>query len=422
MIIAIDGPAGTGKSTVAKEVAKRLGFAHFDTGAMYRSLAWWACREGIDPQDEAALVAALPRFHYEIRIEGSEKKYFVGEHDITREIRTPEISMAASQVAVFADVRHEMVKIQRKYGNSGDVVFEGRDMGTVVFPHAEVKIFLTASPEVRAERRFLELKAKTPNITQEKLLKEIKERDLADETRAHSPLKQADDAILVDTSNLTADQVVKKVLQLVEERKIAPMSWRYYFVYWCAKIYFKLFFRLKVYGTENFTRGSAIIAANHVSFFDPPILSASCPEEVHFLAKSSLFDIPIFGRFIAALNAHPVDRSASDTQTFRRLIELLSVGNKVIIFPEGERSMTGEMLPLERGLAFLASKANCRIIPAYIAGAFEAWPRERKWPKFFGKITVVFGKPILPIQDRDEMTRKVEESLRVLKEVAAKRT
>lgn len=425
MIITIDGPSGTGKSTVAKGVAKRLGFTFFDTGAMYRSFAWLIQKEGIDPSDEPKVNELLSRFQYEIRTpHAGERRYIVGGTDVTDLIRTQAISMIASQIATYPQVRAEMVKIQRNFGHSVDAVFEGRDMGTVVFPEADLKIFLTAKPEVRAERRYRELIHKFPDLsmTQEEILKEIEERDQTDSTRAISPLKQAPDAILIDTSHLTAQQVIEKVVRLKPKRRFPKMKVSYKIVYSLARLYFRLFFRLKVYGLESFRPGAAVIAANHTSFLDPPVLSISCPEEVHFLARGSLFEIPLLGRLIRILNSHPIDRGTSDVQTFRTMVELLNQGKKLILFPEGKRSNDGALRPLERGMAFLVYKAKCRIIPAYIQGAFEAWPRGRKLPKIFGKIAVTFGSPIeweeggdkKEVQER--ITKKTEQAIGELKE------
>lgn len=397
MIITIDGPSGTGKSTVAKGVAKRLGFTFFDTGAMYRSFAWLILKEKIDPADQANVEAALPRFEYEIRTcKDGERRYFVQSYDVTREIRTQPISNAASQIAVYPPVRHAMVKIQRKFGHAVDAVFEGRDMGTVVFPEADLKIFLTAKPKVRAERRYRELLQKFPDLsmTQDEILKEIEERDKTDSTRAISPLKQAADAILIDTSRLTAHQVIEKVVRLRPKRRFPKMKLPYRIVYCLARLFFRVCFRLRIYGLEHFCPGAAIIAANHASFYDPPVLSISCPEEVHFLARESLFNIPLLGRLIRTLNSHPIARGASDTQVFKTMIDLLARGKKLILFPEGRRSPDGQLRPLERGLAFLVHKTHCRVIPAYIRGTFEAWPRSRKLPKLFGKMAIVFGTPI----------------------------
>ncbi len=396
MIITIDGPSGTGKSTVAKGVAKRLGFTFFDTGAMYRSFAWLVMKQEIDPANHAKVIALLPQFDFEIRRIGKERHYFVQNTDATPFIRTQVISMAASQIAVYPEVRQAMVQIQRKYGHAVDAVFEGRDMGTVVFPDADLKIFLTAKPEVRAERRYRELLQKFPDLSmsQEEILKEIKKRDEADSTRAVSPLKQASDAILIDTSDLTANQVIEKVVFLRPKRRFPKMKLIYKIVYSLARFFFKTCFRLRIYGLEHFCPGSAVIAANHASFYDPPVLSISCPEEVHFLARGTLFDIPLLGRLIRKLNSHPIARDASDLQTLKMMIELLGQGKKLILFPEGKRTYDGTFLPFQRGLSFLVQRAHCRIIPAYIQGTFEAWPRSRKWPKLLGKMVVVFGTPI----------------------------
>ncbi|HSX11092.1 MAG TPA: (d)CMP kinase [Chlamydiales bacterium] len=425
MIITIDGPSGTGKSTVAKGVAKRLGFTFFDTGAMYRSFAWLIVREGVDPSDAAKIEELLPHFHYEIRTcKDGERHYFVQGTDVSKEIRTQSITNVSSQIAVYPEVRKAMVKIQRKFGHAVDAVFEGRDMGTVVFPDADLKIFLTADANVRAGRRYRELLQKFPDLsmTQSEILKEIEERDKTDSTRAASPLKQAADAILIDTSRLTAQQVIDKIVKLRPKRRFPKMKLPYRVAYFFARIFFKCCFRLRIYGLEHFRPGAAIIAANHTSYYDPPVLSISCPEEVHFLARGSLFDVPLLGRLIRLLNSHPVERSASDTQTLRAMIALLSKGKKLILFPEGRRSPDGKLRSFERGLAFLVQKAHCRVIPAYIQGTFEAWPRGGKIPKLFGKMTVVFGTSIEWEETLDKkvaqerVMTQTETSIRRLKE------
>lgn len=401
MIIAIDGPSGTGKSTVAKGVAKRLGFTFFDTGAMYRSMAWWISKSGLSPEDESAIRLALPSFLYEIRSEaGGSRRYFVNGTEVTEAIRSQEISALASKIAKYPEVRKFLVKIQREFGASQNAVFEGRDMGTVVFPEADLKIFLTAKPEVRAERRYRELLAKFPelatSLSEAQILKEIKERDFSDTTRTVSPLKQAPDALLIDTTDLAADAVMEKIVRaLILRRKKQPrMRFFYAFIYWTARLYFKTFYRLKIYGLSHYRPGSAILAANHASYLDPPVVSISCPEEVHFLAKESLFRVPLLAPLIRRLNSHPVARDASDLTTFKLVLSLLQRGGKVILFPEGKRTPDGTLQPIERGLAFLAAKARCRIQPIYVAGTFKAWPIRKKCPSLFGKVSVIFGTPI----------------------------
>ncbi len=401
MIIAIDGPSGTGKSTTAREVARKLNFTFFDTGAMYRSAAWWIVQQGINPDDERKVVDSIHTFVYEIQTQDEQqRRYFVGGVDVTQAIRSHEISTIASKIAVYGQLRRELVKIQREFGKKANAVFEGRDMGTVVFPEAEVKVFLTASSSVRAQRRYRELLVKFPDLAQslseEQILKDIEERDHKDSTRAISPLKKAPDATLIDTSELTVDEVVDQILVLIRQKKKSCPSMRvtYGFVYWVARLWLKLFYRLQIEGLSHFRAGSAIIAANHASNLDPPIVSISCPCEVHFLAKESLFHIPILGRLIRHLNSHPVSREATDVATFRLIIGLLQSGQKVIVFPEGRRTSDGKIQLIERGLPFLMMKAKCPIQPVYIQGAFEIWPRTRRFPKLFGRIRCVFGSPI----------------------------
>jgi len=401
MIIAIDGPSGTGKSTVAKEVARRLGFTFFDTGAMYRSFAWFIVQKKCDPANEVEVVKSLSDFHYRIQNHPlGERRYFVGEQEVTQAIREAPISHVASQVAIYPQVRKSMVKIQREFGKSADAVFEGRDMGSVVFPNAELKIFLTARLEIRGERRFQELLKKFPDLAEsldmEQVQKEIAKRDETDQNRAVSPLKQASDAILIDTSDLTVSQVVSKILHLSSEiTNCYPRKrFLYGFIYWLVRGYFKVFFRLKIHGLHHYRRGSGIIAANHNSNLDPNVVSISCPEEVHFLAKESLFSIPLLGKLIRNLNSHPVFRGAGDTQTFKTILQLLQQGYKVILFPEGKRSFDGNLQPIERGLSFLVQKSKATIFPVYVQGTFEAWPRLKKFPKPFGKIILAFGSPI----------------------------
>ena len=212
MIITIDGPAGTGKTTVAKRLADRLGFLYFDTGAMYRALTCLWLKNPLSLDDGEALKNLIHSFEFVIKQEGEIKKYFVNKIEVTEEIRSPEITKKVSMIASHPLVRKSLVFIQREFGEKGDAVFEGRDMGTVVFPRAELKIFLTANAEIRAHRRYLELKEKFPLLTEEKILFENNERDHLDITREVSPLKKAEDAYEIDTSLTSIDQVVDIIL------------------------------------------------------------------------------------------------------------------------------------------------------------------------------------------------------------------
>jgi CMP/dCMP kinase len=216
-IVAIDGPAGAGKSTVAKRVADRLGFIYIDTGAMYRAVAWKTVQVGVPLSDEDAITVISERMT--IRFDRSNgQKVIADETDVTEAIRTAEVTRLSSPVSAISGVRRRLVDMQREMAASGGVVMEGRDIGTVVFPNADVKVFLTASPEERARRRHLELTEKGVESCVDDLVAQMRERDHRDSTREDSPLKQADDAVAVDTDDLTIDQVVDAILGLCEKR------------------------------------------------------------------------------------------------------------------------------------------------------------------------------------------------------------
>jgi len=218
-IVAIDGPVGAGKSTVAMGVARALGIRYIDTGAMYRSVAWLALRQGVDLRDERAVASIAASASIEFVPANSRQGVVVNGTDVTEAIRTPEVSEAASVVSAHPAVRHAMVALQRRMGAEGGVVMEGRDIGTVVFPDAEVKVFLDASPEERARRRFKELVAKGVAVDYEALKKAEEERDRRDSTRAHSPLRRAPNAVVIDTTGLTVQEIVDRIVQLVRVQR-----------------------------------------------------------------------------------------------------------------------------------------------------------------------------------------------------------
>ncbi|MFN0103503.1 MAG: (d)CMP kinase [Bryobacteraceae bacterium] len=209
IIVAIDGPAGAGKSTVAQAVAERMGFLHVDSGAMYRAVALWALENSIDPGDDHKVVPMAESA--EIVLDRG--RVFLNGRDITMEVRRPEVSQAASMVSAIPGVRRELVMKQQEYAAQSSVVMEGRDIGTVVYPRAQVKIYLDASPEVRARRRVEELGGVYSEV-----LREIRERDDRDATRADSPLRQAEDAVYLDTSDLDQEGAIVAVLRIVRER------------------------------------------------------------------------------------------------------------------------------------------------------------------------------------------------------------
>lgn len=217
IVVAIDGPAGAGKSTIAKLAAEKLGYAYIDTGAMYRSVAWKFLQTG-KAFDEALISDLARTMIIEFKPEASVNHVFVDGTEVTDAIRSSQVTANVSRVAAIGEVRQAMVAQQRRMGESGGVLMDGRDIGTVVFPNAQLKIFLTASVEERALRRYKELVAKGQQVDLAQLQEDIASRDKQDSERAISPLRQAEDALLLDTSDMNIEQVTARILQLVEER------------------------------------------------------------------------------------------------------------------------------------------------------------------------------------------------------------
>ena len=217
--IAIDGPAGAGKSTIAKRLAKELGYYYVDTGAIYRTVAYFMDLLGIAPKDVDGVTRYIDELTIEIEYDEEGQQHMImNGMDVTGDIRTPDISQKASLISAHAVVRDMLLDMQRDVARKHNVIMDGRDIGTVVLPRANVKIFLTASAEVRAQRRHLELQAKGSKDSFEKVLAEIKQRDHQDSTREIAPLKQAKDALLVDTSNMDIDAVITEIRRIVTEK------------------------------------------------------------------------------------------------------------------------------------------------------------------------------------------------------------
>lgn len=217
--VAVDGPSGAGKSTLAKRVAAELGFLYVDTGAIYRTIGYYVNFHNIDPKNEAAVTAALPDIRIEIRYDMDGLQHMLlNDRDVTAEIRLPQISLYASAVSAHPPVRAFLLEMQRTLARSGDVIMDGRDIGTVVLPDADVKIFLTASPEARARRRCLELEQRGTPEPFDKVLADIQQRDWDDIHRPAAPLRQAKDALVVDTTELDFEQSLQVLLTRIRER------------------------------------------------------------------------------------------------------------------------------------------------------------------------------------------------------------
>lgn len=421
LVIAIDGPAGSGKSTTARLVAKRLGLRHVDTGAMYRAVALFGLRSGISPDDGKRLgeLAATMEVTFG-EAAGTGQTIAVGGEDVTAAIRSPEVTAAVSAVSAHPEVRKAMVRAQRSASAVGGVVLEGRDIGTVVLPGADVKVYLVASSRIRAQRRLKDLLGQGVEATLVEVEEDIKRRDDYDSNRAMSPLRRAVGAVEVDTSNLTVEGQVDRIVDIARRRaeslaallpknKAAGDFRRVRLRYRLGCIFIKfvmyVFFRLKVQRKlkvdyeENY-----IYACNHVAYTDPPFIGATLPREVYFLAKDVLFKNRLFGWLIRTFNAIPLRRGMLDRDTLMRAVELLKSERSLMIFPEGGRILNGGLGKPKSGVGYLAVNSGVAVVPVYASGT------NRLRRCFFGRqrLRIYHGPPIRLDADGIEASKNRE--------------
>ena len=434
-IVAIDGPVASGKSTVARMVADRLGFAYLDTGAMYRAVGVLAQAAGSSPDDETAIAELAGSLDFRFHSEpGKAQRLLVNRQDLTRAIRTQQADEWSALVGGLAQVKQVLVEAQRKIvagGQSSAVsngwVVEGRDMQTVVFPDAEVKVFLTASAEERARRRLKDIEDRGEKASLADVIRNIEQRDHGDRTRAVAPLKKAPDASEVCTDGLSIEEVVERVVSIAQARisarrasrtsaphssSLIPHIHAWHPLYYLGRAFFRAIFRLmgrwRICGKENVPpSGGLILAPNHVSYVDPPLAGSAIGRKVWFMAKSELFKIPILGLILPRVCAFPVKRGRPDRQALRAALQLLSAGQVVTIFPEGTRSPDGELQKPELGVALLALRSGAPVLPMALIGSDRLLPQHSPIPRF-AKVTVRIGRP-LHFSQEDSPSRETME-------------
>jgi cytidylate kinase len=406
LTIAIDGPSGSGKTTTAREVAERLGLGHLDTGAMYRAIALKALEAKLDLHDptSVARVAETTQISF-VGGPGSAQRVLADGADVTEAIRSAEVTEGSSVVSSHSAVRRAMVRRQRFLADAGGVVLEGRDIGSVVLPGADVKIYLDASIEVRAARRFKELQERHVATDVETVLRSIAERDDRDRTREVSPLTIPVGAYVLDTSELSIDEQVtevqrvagytaEKIFGLIKNGGRHP-HFKKRLLYAIGHLVVTAIVKT-VWGARVIKKDptpyveSFIYASNHRSNVDPPLVGHSIESEIHYVAKRSLFTNRLLARLLARLNAVPIRRSSFDRVAMDRLLELLEERRSILIFPEGSR-VSGEQLAEARpGVGYLALKSGRPVVPIYVEGTNQLARGITRTPR----LTIVHGKPI----------------------------
>lgn len=402
-IVAIDGPAGSGKGSVTAELAKMFNLECIDTGAMYRCITLQVIRENVDLNDTEKLKELLNRIEIELVKENGNLVVKLNGEDVSKEIRENEVNRLVSTVSSIKEVRQKPVELQRKMAETKDIIMEGRDITTVVFPNADVKIYLDADVEVRAQRRFKQNQEKGIESTYEQVLEDMRKRDENDKNREFGALKIADDAIVIDSTNLSQQEVINKIAKIIKhEKKTQKLEPKIYkerpenawkkierkIVKFVLRTSYKIAFNIKISGEENKVKageqGSYIICPNHLNYLDAVAIVVFSKEKIRFIGKHDLGVIPILRWLEHLFDVIPIKRNTQDMEAMKRCLKALKNDEILAIFPEGTRRGIEKNGKAKNGAAYMAMKTGCPVVPVGISGDF----------KFRGKINIKYGEPI----------------------------
>ena len=395
-IVAIDGPSGTGKGTITELIAKKFNFQYLDTGATYRCVTLKMIKENIKLDETEKIKEMLKN----IKIDFEGEKVFLDGEEVTKKIREEEVTNLVSQVSHIGEVRSAMVELQRRMSEGKEVILDGRDIGTNVFPNAEVKIYLDASSEERAKRRFKQNQEKGIDIPFEEVKKNIEFRDQNDKNAKVGALKQAEDAVYIDTTNLSIKEVEKKVSDVIKKKQklikkiengyvmTKDTKWKRFsrgFVKGFLGGLYRIIYRPKMNGLENLPKDEGyIICANHMNYLDAAGLILCNKFPIRFIAKADLYRFGILSYLGHLFDIIPVKRDKSDINSIKLCLKALKNKEILGIFPEGTRKGLEKNAKVKNGAVFLAEKAKVKIIPVGISGSFKP----------FTKVTFNYGKPI----------------------------
>lgn len=387
-VVAIDGPAGSGKSTTARALARRCGLAYIDSGAMYRALTHAALAAQLAPDDGPALARLLDQADLRLRPGEREAVVIWNGRDVSQAIRTPEVEAAVSAVSKHAEVRRRMVERQRQLGRQGGVVMEGRDIGSAVFPLATAKLYLEARLEARAERRWRQFRERGEKADRAEVLAELAARDRQDSERQESPLCISADALVLDTSDMSLEQQIDAAVlasrtnswldQRVDwdsERAWRALPGKYRLFYHALAPLRRLLGQTVIGRPAPTVPAGVILISNHVSWFDPPFVGGTFRRgPVRTLAKRELFRGPFAGAFMRWVDAIPIDRRGYDKDAFEAARQALARGENLFMFPEGTRRPVGQPGPIKGGLGILAQETGAAILPIFVRGTCAlAW-------------------------------------------------
>lgn len=408
LVVAVDGPAGSGKSTVARAVARQLGLRYLDTGSTYRAVTWLALQQGVDLRDPVAVAVLAGSADLEVGTDPREPTISVAGRRVDQEVRSDAVSAAVSAVSAVPAVRARLVAFQQAVlEREGGIVLEGRDTGAVVAPHAAVKVFLTAREEVRAQRRAGEQGAHDRDGVA-RVAAALEQRDRLDSARAVAPLAVPPGAVVIDTSGLAVEDVVRTVVGLVPAQPAAapadtaagpagsapPSAYSpllFSVLQPIAALLARLALRVEVRGLEQVPRrGPILVAGNHSGLLDGPLVAIYSPRQLRILTKDEAFRGPL-GWLLRRVGQVPVRRGRADRTALRACLQVLRDGQALGIFPEGTRG-TGDLEQVRDGAAYLLLHVpDCPVVPVVCQGTRDALPPGSRRLRLRSRVSVVFG-------------------------------
>ena len=400
-IIAIDGPAASGKSTVAREAAKRLNCIYVDSGSFYRGVTWTMIQAGVNTKNPLAVLPVLLKSKWKFEVRDRGVVFSIDGVEPGVALRSKEVREAVSDIAAMPAVRVFVVRNLRKLKKLGSLAVEGRDIGSVVFHKTPYKFYLDANPEERAKRRHAELVARGETEKAQEVMDSLQRRDEKDSSRKVAPLKIADGAYVVDTSEHDIEGVARivmgRIAELEKPRSNNMLNPAWYHI--TCKFFgmcLTVVNHYKIYGLKNIPEtGGVIIASNHASYIDPPVVGASSRKTrmTHFMARDTLFKKGFMNWFLHKVGVIPLDRKKGDIKAMKTSIALLKDGASVALFPEGTRSEDGTLQPPKPGIGFLVAKGEVPVVPVYVHGSYEAWSKHSGGLKR-KPVAVIYGKMI----------------------------
>lgn len=399
-IVAIDGSAGTGKGTLAGILSKKYNLLNIDTGATYRCVTLEMLNKNIKLDEEEKIAQMLKEIKIELNYKNNKQIVLLNGEDVTDKIRSKEVSENVSQVSSIKQIRLAMSGLQRKMAQEKDVIMEGRDIGTVVFPTADVKIYLDADVEERAKRRVKQNEEKGIEMSYEEVLENIKKRDKNDKEKEFGALKVATGATVIDTTKLSIKQVEKEISKIIDKKlKEKKKEIKIYSVRpettWKkieratikALIYafYRMLFRIEIINKDNLPLNEpCIICANHINYWDAVGLVVTSKKRIRFIAKEDLFNSSFLNWLAHVFDVIPIKRGKRDLDAMKICLKALKNGETLGIFPEGTRKGLAKGAKVQNGAAYMAMKAKVKVVPVGIQGNFKP----------FTKVKLNYGKPL----------------------------